>query len=792
MGKLCGVFLALFVLIGCQRGPQFSLTPTPGPTPTQTSTVPSPVPSDGVEFDDADALHIRSRHYEIVLSKDNGPILGIWDVETGQRLTMGSRNGCLWGASFPGREPDYAGGCSFKRDGPRRFSYHWDEERATLMLEYLWDVQATDRLDATVEIMASDESYFDLGIRLRNNWGAPVEQVLIPSDLVFDERQVTAAYAPFILPGVRLTKGFFSEDRSYVATYPGEAYAPYISLDVGSSYLSLYPISGPESQVQPVRLGFLDDDGTAPDTFLMSYALQTWIENGQEWSSPTIRVRIGEPARQTIEAYREDSGIAGYPSLEQKMGDKLEALDRAPLVKADITTIGKPFSQWSEDLERLPDPVLLHLVAFQAGGFDTNNPDLLPPDPRWGTTDDLRRLAEEMRERGSLVVPYTNPTWWDEGAPTLEDLPPGRGIEDIAVLDRGGNPVREEYNGHEGVVVSPHAPLVRERLDRLMEEWREDVPADCVFFDQVGARNWLLDLNPAAPSSVAYSDGWLEFTRHYADRCMMTEMGWDRLAEMMVAFHGSILTWERTSGYASRYWGHDNWEPYPLALWLFSDKVLLYQHDLDGTTMVRDRSVLTWDLAFGMMLSYVWETFTADTLESPWLELVGVLQREVAARYAGKPLIDYQYILPHVTLTEFDGLSVTANWHPYLPYRVDGYDIAPGGFLARTEDGSLLAGAFPGTGFFNGQPLSPGEHYIVVRRSGQGVTVHQPVGEDTRLYIDVPERWSAIKVAVYDAYGVYLGEVDCWHWPDDGRMSFLYRQYLNGSKVGYYKVSPSA
>jgi hypothetical protein len=269
-------------------------------------------------------------------------------------------------------------------------------------------------------------------------------------------------------------------------------------------------------------------------------------------------------------------------------------------------------------------------------------------------------------------------------------------------------------------------------------------------------------------------------------------MGWDRLTETVVAFHGSILTWERTSGYASRNWGHGNWEPYPLALWLFHDKVLLYQHNLDGTTMARDSTVLTWDLAFGMMLSYVWETFTTDTLEDPWLDLVDLLQREVAARYAGKPLIDYEHLLPHVTLTRFDGLSVTANWHSYLPYRVDGYDIVAGGFLARTDDGSLLAGAFPGTGFFNGQPLSPGDHYIVVQRSDEEVAVSQPVGEDTRLYLDVPKEWGDIEVVALDAQGVYLGGVEYWHWPAEGQMSFLYRQELNGLKVSHYRVSPAS
>jgi len=759
-------------------------------TPTGTGLPRKPL--DTIEFDDRNNLRIRNRHYEIVLSKENGAILAISDIGTGEQLTMGSRKGCLWGATFSGSEPGYVGGCSFPGDDSNRFTYQWDQEQATLRLEYDWDAQAVQRLDATVEIKAGQDSFLDLRVHLHNNWGASVEQVLIPSDLVFDERRVTAAYAPFILPGVRLSSDFFSDDRSYAAIYPGEAFAPYIALEVAGSHLSLYTMNDPESAVQPVRLGFEDDDSTTPESFCMTYALQTWISDGRRWESPVIRVRIGEPPRETILDYRRNSGIADYPSLDDKLGDKMAVLSKAPLVKADIVTIGKPFSEWLPDLGRLPDPVLLHLVAFQPGGFDVNNPDYLPPDPRWGTTEDIRGLVEEVQEKGSLAVPYTNPTWWDEKSPTLEHLPSGISIGHIAVQDEERKPVYEEYNGHEGIVVSPDIPFVRERLDRLMEEWQSDVPVDCIFLDQVGARNWLPDFNPGAATPLSYSNGWVGFARRYAGRCLMTEMGWDRLAETMVAFHGSILTWERPSGYASQKWGHGNWEPYPLALWLFHDKVLMYQHNLDGTTMAKDRTVLTWDIAFGMMLSYVWETFTTDTLENPWLDLVGLLQREVAARYAGKLLTDYEHLLPHVTRTRFGDLSVTANWHSYLPYHTDGYDIAAGGFLARTEDGSLLAGAFPGTGLFNGQSLSPGDHYIVVQRSDEGVTVYQPVGEDTRLYLDVPGEWSAIKVTALDAAGTYLEEVDYWHWPEEGRMSFLYHQELNGRRVDHYEVSPAS
>jgi hypothetical protein len=91
-----------------------------------------------------------------------------------------------------------------------------------------------------------------------------------------------------------------------------------------------------------------------------------------------------------------------------------------------------------------------------------------------------------------------------------------------------------------------------------------------------------------------------------------------------------------------------------------------------------------------------------------------------------------------VTRTRFGDYSVVANWSG-SPYTSDEGDIAPGGFLAETDDGSVEAGAFSGS--FAGAPLAPGTHYLAVERSASSVTVHQPLGDETDLAIDLPATW---------------------------------------------------
>jgi hypothetical protein len=163
-------------------------------------------------------------------------------------------------------------------------------------------------------------------------------------------------------------------------------------------------------------------------------------------------------------------------------------------------------------------------------------------------------------------------------------------------------------------------------------------------------------------------------------------------------------------------WGN-NWETFPLALWLFHDKVLIYQHDLYPDTMTGDAEMLTWNAAWGYMLSFDWRP---DVLGGPWPKIVAAFQSALGPRFAGKALTGFDVPRPGITHTEFGSYSVVANTTSST-YEVDGLRIAPGGFLAR--DGGLVAGAF--TGSFAGRALSPGTHYLIIEN---GKTTFQATG----------------------------------------------------------------
>jgi hypothetical protein len=735
-------------------------------------------------FDDsaADQMRISAPAYELALSKSGGAILSVRDKAAGASLTLGSRNGCLWGSSFQNPPGAYRGGCNFSAGGARAFSYSWNAEKLTLTLSYRDDPRAEQRADATVTLLAA-EDFFDLKLEVVNHMGATLDSVLFPADLLFDGTTMQAAYLPYFLPGVRLAPSFFAAHRGFSGTYPGAgAFADHVALESAGGRMAWYAVN-PAGRIAPVKFGFRDDNATRAGTFYAFHTFQAWTPDGGSFSTPVMRVRVGQTVQQTMLAYRAENGIGAYPSIAGKLGSAFASVAQAPLVKMDFRQMNRSFAEAAARLATLEAPALLHPVSFWPRAFDQNYPDFLPPDPRFGSIGDFRALVAAAHARGMFVMPYTNPTWWDEQSPTA------RAAGDMSVfaaLGKDGKPIYQSYGKNRGFVASLFAPATAERLARLMAGWSEDVPVDFVFHDQIGARGWMADYQPAAPDPLAYSDSWLGFTARYAPSRLMTEDGWDRLAATEVGFCGSALNGARGWDPRATRWGPGsrtntafgpgNWRPYPLGVWLFHDKVLFYHHDLSHPAMNAGIEVLTWNAAFGVMASYLWPDLRA--LNPDWVKLANAYQRAVFSRTAGRTLSSYRELAREVNESRFDDVTVIANWDASGAYETGGFTLAPGGFLARTADAELLAGAFVAR--FNGAPLSGGVHYLIVERAGRVLTVRQPAGEDTDVRIAIPADWDTRHGVSVTADGK----------PADFRLDGQWLTLPCSAQVSRYEISP--
>ena len=190
-----------------------------------------------------------------------------------------------------------------------------------------------------------------------------------------------------------------------------------------------------------------------------------------------------------------------------------------------------------------------------------------------------------------------------------------------------------------------------------------DYPADILFEDQCGARDWSYDTNGASPTPYAYADGLISAVAEDArTRPISTEDGWDRVANVASQLCG--MTWRLVPTDYAPTWRRllkdeyppDTWDIFPLAQHVAHDKTTMILHDLGQ--FVTTREVLAWTLALGFCLSY---TVSTEELQQDahreWLRWLSRLQRSVCARHVGEPVQGFVHDRGPKPTIEDDGVS---------------------------------------------------------------------------------------------------------------------------------------
>ncbi len=738
-----------------------------------------------IYFDDSDSQVMKlgnASHYEIGLRKSNGSVAYIIDKSTGENITEGSRFEQLWRVLFSDSNWTYVGSKDYGLSGEDTFSYVWNNSSKTLNLTYTPGPSSPSKMAALVEIKPDESYFFDLIITISHEFGVPLEYVLFPSSLVFQENNIEEALLP-IIPGVILESSFFNENRSYTTSYPGwpGVFADFVSIKLQNGNFSAYSIYDTDQPIPKVEIGFVHDDEYIPNSTHSWHVYPTYLLDGQEWASPTFRILVGQSYKTAIEQFRTDNHFDQYLSVKQKLGNNFERVIRSPFLSVDFET---KFTEFDNTLVLLPSPAIINPSSYYPGGFDHNYPDFLPPDPQYGTTEELKALFERAQARGIMVMPYINPTWWDDDSPTVQNELPPLTINDIAVIEKNGQPKIEEYGDSDGIVVSPQHPFVISRLDRLMNEMTIDVPSDFIYEDQIGARAGFLDFNPSANSPLSYLQGWFEHTKKHTNIGLGTETGFDRLLETESFFFGSTLL-HKEIGSTSSYWGDDNWNNYPFISLMASDKTLFYQGNNFGETMTTNLYILSWNLSFGFMLNYLVEN-DIDTFYPIWLDIVAQFQKYVVSRYAGELMTDYTEIQNNISQSIFPSVTVTTNWNETSSYSINSHILPPNGSLVTSNDGSLTAGIF---NTYNGDTLTSGDHYLIVERffSDDSIRIWQPLGGDTPINLDRQSLDGGTDLHCYGFTDSTIFEVAVH--VDSQNIKFNWNRYYNSKKVNRYVIT---
>ena len=330
----------------------------------------------------------------------------------------------------------------------------------------------------------------------------------------------------------------------------------------------------------------------------LDHSFHEWADSGDRFETPTVRISHGGTYEATLDDYAAANGFNN--TFEDKMPD---AAKREKVLKSMVVNIYGAAKRKIARLDHLPSPSIVHYFDYLKGGFDKEYPDHLPPRPEFGTAEELKAFHARAHALGHLVMPYTNPTWWCDHPRGPTFLAAG---EAPLLVAEDGRHSRECY-GHgrnDGWTITLWHPAVRAANRKTLLDFRDEYGIDLLFQDQCGARGWLVDLNPASPSPLAYTEGLLSMLEEdFRDIPLGCEDGWDHVANCNTMVFGAI--W-RTLPHPKRpsnrtllktIYPPETWTIEPISVRLFHGKTIFMTHN--GLVTTSDPKVLAWEIALG-------------------------------------------------------------------------------------------------------------------------------------------------------------------------------------------------
>ncbi|MBI3486097.1 hypothetical protein HY025_04110 [Candidatus Daviesbacteria bacterium] len=827
-------------------------------------------PSNPTITQTATDLTIANNYYSVTFSKDNGSITQIKDILSNSVVSTGNSTACLWMATFQS-SPAF-GGCGYSSTSTTNpftasaaVTNGDNSITQTFTYAYTAGAPSNQKIGATVTISASTDTYVDFKIDLTNNSGHTMLSTDIPYDLIGSSSTIKYGYATDFYPGVRLKPNWFSANWlngtncqtrtgtpiycDLLDNYPSaKNFADFLAYELNDggqfSEYSVYPsTASSDPPIQSAELGFVHGIA-ASNTFLTRHSFTTYVPNGSTYSSVTMRIRAVDNAEQAITNYRIDNGMddpAIFPTLQIRMGANFNKFVSSLMVKGDLSGPTSTYNNLTARLDQLPLNTLYHLVNYEPYGFETGEPDVLPPMTKCATappcTAELNNFISAIHNKGMLVMPYTISVWWQiasspspcptpspmPDSPTVLNLPlasPPLTTSDVAIQPMSISTHHNDCNDI-GFYVSPTHPYVKNIIDQKIKEWSSTglVPVDYIFSDTLGYTSFYnaygnKDQNPNASDpnggdkvTSAFYDGWRDFIKRNTapgiTQGIGVEGGWDRLARYAVSFYDSILfSLQPTFPYFYAFGSNmsdgqssSNWDPYPLGGWLYHDKVLISQHDLANSTQSTSKDLIRFNTAFGISNVYLWSSIVGSTPGAdPFLDMVAYLQKNVLGKYLGQPMLSHQYLpdplhAPDSLITKTTyatagsgNIDITTNWATPSgqTYDTPAGTLVPGGFLAQTVDGKLTAGIFSK---FNGQNLSNGDHYIFVENTAPGTyrIKHTAVPSvNSQLKINLPLISSVTSFSAYDRTGTKItgGDLISGTGTTSGTYNFTNNQLL--------------
>lgn len=704
-------------------------------------------------------LILKNKYYEIGFSAKNGSLLYIKDLSAYNEVSQGTIKSSLWRILYKDKKELYSS--LFSSDSSEKNFHHQYSKNDKILRLIYHDKKSSTKI--SINITGSDEDFFDMKAEIINGGKTPVISAVLPQGLSFNIDSLNHIYYPWKI-GVRFNKNFFLEKRFVSEPYPF-LFADFVSLDSETGQLSVYMIQKKDSfQQTRLNVGYSSHKN---GTGVYEHEFAVYIKKKKKWVSPVLRFQVGNSVINTLKAYAKINKLDTLTSLKEKLGKrKFKAVANGVLLKVDFHWIKQRFSEFEEFMKTLPKYTIVHLVSYWPEGFDKYYPDYLPPANKFGSSKALKRLIKTAHKNDLIVMPYTNPTWWNE-SPTVSRL----GKENIAVRKLDGTIHDEFYGGKNwGIIVSPHHSSVIKRNNQIAKAFTK-LKMDILFEDQLGARPWVYDLNPESDKPDQYTQGIINIAKRDSRRIpVMTECGFDRLIPYSVGFCDmSVNQALPPDPIFNHMWGKNNWEVYPFILTKINSKVALYQHNLSHKVFTDKKEKLTWNLAYGHNLYYAkfpweWEK------RKKWFHIADIVQKEIVSHYVGQDLSDFTIVKPNVTWSRFGSIGILANHNKTVEYNFYRHRLASGGFYAQTKNNKIKAGYYT---YYNNRLLST-DSLIIEKRLKNSIIINQPTGNSTFISVSRPGHWKK-----HDWILCYQGNKSIPVAVSDDSITFSYKSTKN-------------
>jgi hypothetical protein len=370
----------------------------------------------------------------------------------------------------------------------------------------------------------------------------------------------------------------------------------------------------------------------------------TYVKAGETWFTPGVRIAAGRTLSGALDEYAREN------TLEKTLADKIpdaalrEKFKAAPYF---VFSYNSTCAEIRKALDFLPSGTHIRLYGYMKGGFDRQYPDFLPPRRKFGTAQELKDLLADIRSRGMLVSPYINPTFWCDNPRGETFLAAG---EAPLAVGLDGQRYPEKYGTATGWATTLWHPAVRAANEKMRRQFVEEYPVDMIFEDQHGARKFLYDMNPAAPSPRDYTEGIISLCEEGSRIAPLgTENGWDRVANEMVMLEG--LSYFVFPSSRRPKWVTSMKREYPPHLWemelvaqrLCHGKALFKHHD--NGQFVDSEKTIAWTLALGYLMN--WGVSAKELIENEkhqaWFRRLAEIQKTVVAPLSERRLTSFKH-----------------------------------------------------------------------------------------------------------------------------------------------------